>query len=65
MGETKKLAYDDLWSDSDAMVTGADCLQGPALSPHTLSHAFPHVPGSPMEAAIVEVHVNELELEDL
>ena len=66
------LAYDDPWSDSDATVTGADCLWGPALSPHTLSHATPRMPGSlmdrlpPMEAAItVELHMNESKLDDL
>ena len=66
MGELEKLAYDDPWSDSDAMVTGVDCLWGPALSPHTPSHATPCVPGSPMEVAItMEVHVKEFELDDL
>ena len=61
------LTYDDPQSDSNAMVTGADGLQGPALSlcgkatnplPHTLRHAAPSMPGSlmdhmlPLEAAI-------------
>ena len=56
MGEAERLAYDDLWSDSNATVMGADC--------HSLRCLTPHVPGSPMEAA-VEVHVRESELEDL
>ena len=43
------LAYDDPWSDSDAMVTGMDCPQRPVSSPHTQSHATPHMPGSPMD----------------
>ena len=30
----ERLAYDDPQSDSDATVMGADCPQGPALSPH-------------------------------
>ena len=66
------LAYNDPRSDSDAMGTGADCPWGPALSPHTPSHATLHMPGSPMDrlppmevAIAVEVHMNESELEDL
>ena len=57
-------------------MTGVDGMQGPALSPHTLSHAALHMPGSPMdhmlppEAAItrkdaVEVNVDEAELDNL
>ena len=56
MGEVERLAYDDSWSDSDAMVLGADC--------PSLRHLTPCMLGSPMEAA-VEVHVRESELEDL
>ena len=52
MGEEERLAYDDPWSDSDAMVTGVD-----GHSPRCLT---PHVPGSPMEVA-VEVHVRTSE----
>ena len=72
MEGSEGLAYDDPWSDSDAMVMGADCPWGLASSSHTQSHVTPHMPGSPMdrllpmEAAItVEVHINESELEDL
>ena len=72
MEGSEGLAYDDLRSDSDATVMGADCPQGPALSPHTLSHVTPHMLGSPMDqllpmevAITVEVHMNESELEDL
>ena len=56
MGETERLAYDDPQSESDATVMGVD-----GHSPRCLT---PHVPGSPMEAA-VEVHVRESKLEDL
>ena len=51
------LAYDDPQSDSDAMVTGVDGRQGPALSLHdeaanpplhTLRHVAPHMLGLPM-----------------
>ena len=58
MEGSEGLAYDDLQSDSNATVMGADSLQGPALSlhdeainclPHTPRHAAPHVPGSPMD----------------
>ena len=58
MEGAKGLAYDDLWSDSDAMVMGADGPQGPALSlhdeaanhpPHTPRLVAPHIPGSPMD----------------
>ena len=72
MEGSEGLAYDDLQSDSDATLMGVDCPWGPAFSPHTLSHAIPHMPGSPMdrmppmEAAItVEVHVNKSKLDDL
>ena len=72
MEGSEGLAYDDPWSDSDATVMGVDCLWRPASSPHTWSHVTPHMPGSPMDqlppmetAIAVEVHVNELELEDL
>ena len=52
------LAYDDPLSDSDAMVMGADRLQGSGLSlcdevtdspPNTLRNLAPHMPGLPME----------------
>ena len=56
MGEEERLAYDDPWSDSDAMVMWAD-----GHSPRCLT---PCEPGSPMEVA-VEVHMRESELEDL
>ena len=70
------LAYDNPWSDSNAMVMGADCPWGPALSPHTPRCAAPHMPGLPMdhlpplEVAItgrdaMEVHVDESELDNL
>ena len=58
MEEAEELAYDDPWSDSDAMVTGADGLQGPELSlhdkatnspPNTPRSSAPHTLGSPME----------------
>ena len=58
MEEAKRLAYDDPQSDSNAMVTGADGSQGPALSlcdeaanspPHTLRSVAPCMPGSPMD----------------
>ena len=49
MEGSEGLAYDDLQSYSDAMVVGADCPWGPALSPHALSHVTPHMPGSPMD----------------
>ena len=56
MGEEERLAYDDPWSNSDAMVMGVDGHSPRCLTPHML--------GSPMEAA-VEVHVRESKLEDL
>ena len=34
------IAYDDLWLDSNAMVMGVGCPQGPALLPHTPSHVI-------------------------
>ena len=49
MGEEERLAYDDPWSDSDAMADG-----------HSPRCPTPHEQGSPMEAA-VEVHVRESE----
>ena len=49
MEGSQGLAYDDLQSDSNAMVMGVDCLQGPASSPHTWSPATLHMPGSPMD----------------
>ena len=58
MEEAERLAYDDLWSDSDAMVMGTDGLQGPAIylhdeatnsPPHTLKHAAQYMPGLPMD----------------
>ena len=56
MGETERLAYDDPQSDSYATIMGADC--------HSPRCPTPHMPGSPMEAA-VEVHARESVLEDL
>ena len=53
MGEEERLAYDDPQSDSDAMADGCS-----SRCP------TPREPGSPMEVA-VEVHVRELEVEDL
>ena len=53
MGEEKRLAYDDPWSDSDTTAGG-----------RYPRHPTPHEPGSPMEAA-VEVHMRESEVEDL
>ena len=58
------------------MVMGADSPQGPALSPQTPRCVAPSIPGLPMEqmtpleAAIarrdaVEVHVDEVELDNL
>ena len=58
MEGSEGLAYDDLWSDSNAMVMGADGLQGPALSlcgeaadlpSHTPRCAALSMPGSPMD----------------
>ena len=58
MEEAEGLAYDDLWSDSDAMVMGVDGLQGPALSlrdkaanspAHTLRRVALHMLGLPMD----------------
>ena len=52
------LAYGDPRSDSNAMVMGADGLQGPELSlhdeptdspPNSPRTLAPHLPGSPME----------------
>ena len=43
------LAYDDPQSDSDVMVMGVDCPQGPVLLPHTPSHVTPCMLGSPMD----------------
>ena len=58
MEEAEGLAYDDLWSDSDATVMGVDGSQGPALSlhdeatdspPHTPRSSAPCMLGSPMD----------------
>ena len=49
MEGSERLAYDDLLSDSNATVMGADCPQRPALLPRTLGHVTPHMPGSPMD----------------
>ena len=49
MEGSEGLAYDDPRSDSNAMVTGADCPWGPVLSPHTPSHVTLHMLGSPMD----------------
>ena len=51
-------AYDDLWSDSDAMMTGAGCPWGTMSLPSTWGPATPC-----MEA--MEVHMSEAELEGL
>ena len=63
------LAYDALWSDSDAMMMGADCSWGTVSLPPTQGPVTPHMPGSPMDRLppmeAMEVHVNEEELEDL
>ena len=57
-GGAKGLAYDDPRLDSDAMVTGTDGPQGPALSlhdeatnppPHTPRRVAPHMLGLPMD----------------
>ena len=77
MEETEGLAYDDPWSDSNAMVMGADGSQGPADSPPNTSRSLAlHWPGLPMEHMLplepavtgmdaVEVHIDEEELNDL
>ena len=52
------LAYDDPWSDSDAIMTGDGCLQGAMSPPSTWG------PGTPCLEA-VEVHMSEAELEGL
>ena len=69
MEGSQGLAYDDPWSDSDAMMMGAECLWGTVSSPPTQGPATPRMPGSPMDQLplmeAVEVHVNEAELEDL
>ena len=80
MEEAEGLAYDDPWSDSDAMVTGADSSQGPALSlhdkatnspPHTSMSLAPCMLGSlmdhllPLEEVHIEVHIDEEELDNL
>ena len=76
MEGSEGLAYDDLQSDSNAMVMGVDCPWGPALSPHTPRHVASHMPGLPMdhlpplEAAIVSadamvVHVEESKLDNI
>ena len=49
MEGSEGLAYDDPWLDSNATVMGMDCLQGPVLLPHTLSHVTLHLLGSPMD----------------
>ena len=53
MGEEERLAYEDLWSDSDATADGCSLRR---LTPLEL--------GSPMEV-VVEVHMRESEVEDL
>ena len=63
------LAYDDPQSHSNAMMMGADCPWGTMSSPPTWSPATLCMQGSPMDQLppmeAMEVHVNELELEDL
>ena len=49
MEGSQGLAYDDLQSDSDAMVMGVDCPRGPTSSPHTWSPVTPCMLGSPMD----------------
>ena len=51
-------AYDNPWSDSYAMMTGAGCLQGTTSPPPTWGPATPC-----MET--MEVHMSKVELEDL
>ena len=69
MEGSEGLAYDDLWSDSDAMMTGVECLQGTMSLPPTWGPVTPHMPGSPMDRFLpmeaMEVHVNEVGLEGL
>ena len=72
MEGSQGLAYDDPWSDSDAMVMGADCPRGPASLPHTWSPATQHMLGSPMDqllpmkvAIAMEVRMTESDLDDL
>ena len=69
MEGSQGLAYDDLWSDSNATVKGADCPWGPVSPPHTRSPVTLHMLGSPMDRLppmeAMEVYVNESELEDL
>ena len=45
----QELAYDNPQSDSDAMMTAADCLQGTMSSPPTRGPATLHMLGSPMD----------------
>ena len=63
------LAYDDPQSDSDAMMMGVDCPQGTTSSPPTWGPVTLHMLGSPMDQLLpmeaMEVHVNEVELEDI
>ena len=71
--------YDDLQSDSDAMVMGEDSPHGPALSlcdettkplPHTLRHVASHMPGllmdhmPPLEAAITSRDAIEVHVDE-
>ena len=69
MEGSQGLAYDDLQSDSDATMTGVECLWGTASSPPTQGPVTLCMLGSPMDQLppmeAVEVHVNEAELEDL
>ena len=43
------LAYDDLWSDSDATMMGVDCPWGTTSSPSTWGPVTLHMLGSPMD----------------
>ena len=63
MEGSQGLAYDDPWSDSDAMMMGVDYPWGTMSLPPTQGPVTLHMLGSPMEA--LEVHVNEVEFEDL
>ena len=72
MEGSEGLAYDDLWSDSNAMVMGVDCPWGPVLLPCTPSHATLHMLGSPMDQLppmeveiALELHMTESELDNL
>ena len=69
MKGSQGLAYDDPWPDSDAMMTGVECPRGTASWPPTQGPVTPCMPGLPMDRLLpmeaMEVHMNEVELEDL